>query len=85
MASADIQTAPPTAPNMTFFPTQTPVLRSNQGSEVGAASKGWMLPTSLSIPMSEMRARYNRDGYIWIKKLIPRGDVLDLREQYLTS
>ena len=84
MASADIQTIPLLAPEMTSFPTQLPVLRSNQGSEVGSASTGWMLPTSLSIPTSEMRARYNRDGYVWIKNLIPRGDVLDMREQYLT-
>ena len=85
MASADIQTTPLPTPHMAFFATQPPVLRSNQGSEVGSASTGWMLPTSLSIPRSEMRARYDRDGYIWIKNLIPREDVLDMREQYLTS
>ena len=85
MASADVHRARLTAPEMTVFSTQPPVLRSNQGSEVGSASTGWMLPTSLSIPRSEMRARYDSDGYIWIKNLIPREDVLDMREQYLTS
>ena len=83
MASADTQTAPLPAHEMTSLPRQLPVLRSNQGPEVGSASTGWMLPTSLSVPASEMRARYVRDGYIWIKNLIPREDVLNMREQYL--
>ncbi len=41
-----------------------------------------MNPTPLGTPVTEMQARYNRDGYIWIKNLIPREDVLDMREQY---
>lgn len=33
----------------------------------------------------EMRARYERDGYLWVKNLIPREDVLDMREHYFTQ
>ena len=40
-----------------------------------------MQPTDLNTPICEMRARYDRDGYIWIKNLIPREVVYDIREQ----
>ncbi|CAD6588646.1 MAG: hypothetical protein ASARMPRED_003676 [Alectoria sarmentosa] len=29
-----------------------------------------------------MRARYEREGYLWVKNVIPREDVLDMREHY---
>ena len=34
--------------------------------------------------MEEMRAQYGRDGDIWIKNLIPREVVYDMREQSVT-
>lgn len=43
-----------------------------------------MQPTDLSTPLDEMRARYDRDGYTWIKNLIPREVVYDMREQSVT-
>lgn len=67
---------------MTVSPKQLPSLRSNHGNQVESVSTGWLIPTSISTPRSEMRARYNNDGYVWIKNLIPREDVLDMREQY---
>lgn len=32
--------------------------------------------------MDELRRRFKEDGYIWLKNLIPRDDVLDVRESY---
>jgi len=29
-----------------------------------------------------MRKRFDEDGYIWVKGLIPREVVLDMRQQY---
>lgn len=62
-------------------PQKLPTLRSNQGNQVAAASTGWMQSVTTDTSRQELRARYERDGYLWVKNLIPREDVLDMREQ----
>ena len=42
----------------------------------------WLQPTPRDTPIEEMRARYERDGYVWLKNVIPRSDVYDCREAY---
>lgn len=39
-------------------------------------------PTTLDTPLEEVRRRYNEDGYVFLKGLIPRADVLKAREEY---
>jgi phytanoyl-CoA hydroxylase len=41
-------------------------------------------PSSPSEPMEELRRRYNEDGYVFLKHLLPREDVLKARERYFT-
>ena len=41
-----------------------------------------MRPSSMQTSIPELRRRYETDGYIWMKHLIPRSDVLDMREHY---
>ena len=41
-------------------------------------------PTAKGTPLSEMRRRLDEDGYLFVKKLIPRADVLKVRKQYDT-
>ena len=62
-------------------PEDIPTIRSSQGKDVDSSSVGWMEPVDLWDPLKEMRKRYNRHGYIWIKNLLPREDVLAMREQ----
>ncbi|KJZ72709.1 hypothetical protein HIM_07901 [Hirsutella minnesotensis 3608] len=38
-----------------------------------------------SEPLDVLRDRYNRDGYVFLKGLLPREDVLSAREAYFTS
>lgn len=61
---------------------QLPKLRSNHGPCVDASSVGWMQETSIDTPLEEMQRRFNTDGYVFIKHLIPRETVLDSREEY---
>jgi phytanoyl-CoA hydroxylase len=56
-------------------------IRSNEGDYVHPDNVGWMRETSLDTSQEEMRQRFNEDGYIWVKGLIPRRVVLDMREQ----
>lgn len=60
---------------------QIPQIRSNEGDYVEQKSVGWLRPTSSSETLEEMHRRFEEDGYLLIKGLIPREDVLDMREQ----
>jgi len=81
MAAADAQRPPIPAHELGRSTAELPILRSNRGEHVASAATGWMLTTSRDARIAEMRARYERDGYIWVKNIIPRSDVLDMREQ----
>lgn len=70
------------AHELSFAPKELPKLRSNYGNYVDSNTISWMLPTVLSTPVEEMRKRYETDGYLWVKHLIPREDVYDMRELY---
>lgn len=39
-------------------------------------------PTTLDTPLEEARRRYKVDGYLFVKGLIPRAEVLKAREEY---
>ncbi|KOS22823.1 hypothetical protein ESCO_003930 [Escovopsis weberi] len=43
---------------------------------------GILRPTPLDTPAAEMRTRLARDGYLFIKGLLPRADVLEARARY---
>jgi phytanoyl-CoA hydroxylase len=58
-----------------------PRIRSNEGDYVEQSFLGWMRPTSAETSLDEMWRRFEGDGYLLIKGLIPREDVLDMREQ----
>ncbi|KAF2640936.1 hypothetical protein P280DRAFT_469613 [Massarina eburnea CBS 473.64] len=45
--------------------------------QVGALKR-----SSLDLPLGELRRRYHQDGYVFLKGLLPREDVLKAREEY---
>lgn len=51
------------------------------GGRVSTDYIGLLRPTPASLPMEEMRQRLKHDGYLFVKGLIPREDVLDAREK----
>jgi phytanoyl-CoA hydroxylase len=50
------------------------LLRPDQVGELRQSSPG--------LPIEEIRRRYNEDGYIFLKGLLPKEDVLKAREEY---
>lgn len=36
----------------------------------------YLRPTSSDTPLEEIRQRYNDDGYVYMKGILPRADVL---------
>jgi phytanoyl-CoA hydroxylase len=83
MATA-VQTAPVPAHELFYEPQQLPKLRSNYGSYLDSDSVAWMQETPIDTPLEEMRRRFASDGYVFVKGVMPREDVLDMREAYFT-
>jgi len=42
----------------------------------------YLRPSSPDLPLEELRNRYNTDGYLFLKGIIPRAAVLKSREEY---
>lgn len=82
MAAAATQTAPVPAHELVYEPEQLPKLRSNYGAYLDSDTVGWMQETPITTPLEEMRKRFEEDGYIFVKNVMPREDVLDMREAY---
>jgi phytanoyl-CoA hydroxylase len=55
---------------------------AQNGGRIPTERVGFLKPTPASLPIDEMRQRLKRDGYLFVKGLIPREDVLDMRERY---
>lgn len=82
MASVGVLSAPGVPGRDTKTSIPLPSLRSNQGDYIDKSSTRWMRSTHPDTPLEEMRWRYKEDGYIWVKNVIPREAVYDMREQY---
>jgi phytanoyl-CoA hydroxylase len=76
------QSAPKPAHELVYEPNQLPKLRSNYGPHLDQSSVGWLRETAVETQLDEMRKRFDDDGYLYIKGLIPREDVLDVRQKY---
>ena len=77
MATADVL-PPPT------FETLPQHLNANEG-RVEQPQLGWLRPTSKDTPLEEMRERLEKDEYLFVKGVLPREDVMTMREQYFSQ
>ncbi|KAI0105364.1 hypothetical protein F4776DRAFT_475421 [Hypoxylon sp. NC0597] len=64
-------------------PTPSIPLYVNDGL-LGPEQIGYLHPSSPSEPLHDLRQRFERDGYLFLKGLLPRDDVLKAREAYFT-
>lgn len=80
--AAATQAAPVPAHELVYEPHQLPKLRSNYGNYLDNDSVGWMKETPIETSLEEMRRRFEEDGYIFVKNVMPREDVLDMRQAY---
>ncbi|MDC7741746.1 phytanoyl-CoA dioxygenase family protein [Rhizobium binxianense] len=49
------------------------------GKTLPAERTGWLTQTDPAIGVDAIRRRYQDDGYVWLKGLLPRADVIDFR------
>lgn len=75
-----------TAPPPTVFDTgEVPSnFRANSG-HVGRDNLGWLRQTPADTPIQEIRNRLEADGYVFVKGLIPKEDVLAMREHFFSQ
>lgn len=55
-------------------------LKNLTGDALDESSIGWLHETPVTTSIEEMRRRYQEEGYVFMKRLILRDDVLDVRE-----
>jgi phytanoyl-CoA hydroxylase len=60
---------------------QLPVPVGSNTGKVAQEHLDWLKPTLKDTPISEMRRRLKEDGYLFLKNLIPREDVLKVRSE----
>lgn len=80
MAAAAVETMPGQA-----WQVDGPGVPSGIGANQGVIKEEHiqrLRPTPKDTPISEIRRRLKEDGYIFMKGLIPREDVLNVRKQY---
>lgn len=79
---AAVETAFPTLPLLRgSLEARLPEGLGQNGGRVSIDHIGLLRPTPTSVPMEEMRQRLKQDGYLFVKGLIPREDVLGAREK----
>lgn len=64
-------------------PAAMPPLRSNGFAlDLSAKRLGRITPSDPAEPFATLLARYNDDGYLWLKHFLPREDVLAFRRHF---
>jgi ectoine hydroxylase-related dioxygenase (phytanoyl-CoA dioxygenase family) len=46
---------------------------------------GWLQPTDPSLAIEELRSRFGAQGYLWLKGVLPRDEILAFRRHFFTS
>jgi hypothetical protein len=46
---------------------------------------GWLVPSSAGLPVKLLWEQYQSQGYLWLKGILDREDVLDFRRRYFTA
>lgn len=54
----------------------------SSGGTIEVEAIGKLRPTYLDTPLQEIQKRYNEDGYVWLKGLLPPEDVWETRKNY---
>ena len=60
----------------------TPLELHSSGGIIEPQFLGKLKPTSMDTPIEEIRRRYEQDGYVWLKRLLPPADVWNTRREY---
>ena len=57
----------------------TALTSNGHALDCGPARLGWLTPSDPDDGLAALRARYDSDGYLWLRSLLPRPAVLEFR------
>jgi ectoine hydroxylase-related dioxygenase (phytanoyl-CoA dioxygenase family) len=61
-------------------------LTSNGFTLSDAANRlGWLTPTDSSLPMAALREQYRKQGYLWLKSILDRKEILSFRGRFFEA
>ncbi|KAI1619845.1 hypothetical protein EDD37DRAFT_660065 [Exophiala viscosa] len=83
MSAAAVVEAPQ-APHTLAAQQSPPSFRINRG-HVAPSQLGWLRSTPAHASIDEIRQRLQDDGYVWVKSVLPREDVLAMREHFFSQ
>jgi len=64
----------------------TPPLRSNGFAlDMSAKRLGRLKPSNPSEPIADLHARFDANGYLWLKNFLPREEVLEFRRHFFAQ
>ena len=46
---------------------------------------GWLTPTDPVLPMEQLREQYKAQGYLWLKGVLDRDEVLAFRRRFFAG
>jgi ectoine hydroxylase-related dioxygenase (phytanoyl-CoA dioxygenase family) len=60
-------------------PLPTALTSNGHALDCGPERLGWLTPSDPGDDLAALRARYDADGYLWLRSLLPRPAVLEFR------
>ncbi|KIW52496.1 hypothetical protein PV05_08128 [Exophiala xenobiotica] len=83
-SAAEVEISRPATTFAAEQPPSPPQFRIDQG-RVAASQLGWLRSTPANATIDEIRQRLQDDGYVWVKSVLPREDVLGMREHFFSQ
>ena len=62
-----------------------PLVSNGYTLDTTPARLGWLTPSDPAAPMPQLVEQYQSQGYLWLKGILNRDDVLDFRERYFAA
>lgn len=74
-------------PTAVISPIEQPPKSAIKGikGDIDNEQLGTLRPSTRDTPIAELQQRLEEDGYLFIKNLIPRGEVLKVRKKYVSG
>jgi ectoine hydroxylase-related dioxygenase (phytanoyl-CoA dioxygenase family) len=63
---------------------QIPLRSNGFALDMSAERLGRLTPSDPAEPAAILRARFDAEGYLWLKRFLPRQDVLDFRRHFFS-
>jgi ectoine hydroxylase-related dioxygenase (phytanoyl-CoA dioxygenase family) len=61
---------------------EIPLVSNGFTLETDPARLGWLTPSDPATPVAELRRQYQVQGYLWLKGILEREEVLKFRQRY---